>query len=239
MNTENTVEEIPSKDVILAMDNMSNGEIVSDRNLLDFLTHLQKKAVGVDSQSSQTLPLVAFEKYHGVLRQAGVREHLLDRVVKSVLYVTERGFTLPDQSALETNGLDPFVKQQGDKGVIKLFRRYGIYKIIFYNKTKTEFGFLVFTTQHGMLEISVQRHQRIPLKRGSKEVKVSMNDAVGLILASIINVEQMGLFKKEPSGDEPHLPHVFLNSEKGPEPPEFMTLSEFIDRVPPELDNEA
>lgn len=201
MKTENTVEEIPSKDVILAMDTMSNGEIVSDRNLLDFLTHLQKKAIGDDTQSSQTLPLVAFEKYHGVLRQAGVREHLLDRIVKSVLYATERGFTLPDQSALETNGVDPFVKQQGDKGVIKLFRRYGIYKIMLYNKTKMEFGFLVFTTQHGMLEISVQRHQKIPLKRGSKEVKVSMNDAVGLVLASIIASGDLTALKKEDAGD--------------------------------------
>lgn len=208
--------QMPDKQQLARFENtISEEQIVTDAEVIRYLDGLQQQQLESNkpAQSSkyETVPL-SVETYRSVLKKHDVRDKVIERVLKCIvnnrgddINIFNRMFQNTANSALQVNpestqaskdtvtinDVSPYVLSTHDKLVIRLYRKYGIYDIVMYNRSKEKFSFLIFPMKGQMLEMSIpiRQHTESEVKSLST-TKINIRHVIGILIASIIKNSQ-------------------------------------------------
>lgn len=163
------------------------------------------------SSKYEAIPL-SVETYRGVLKKHDIRDKVIERVLKCIINnagndinIFNRMFQNTANSAIQVNpestqaskdtvtinDVSPYVLSTHDKLVIRLYRKYGIYDIMMYGRSKDKFSFLIFPMKGQMMEMSIPIRQHTPSEvKSLSTTKINIRHVVGILIASIIKNTQ-------------------------------------------------
>lgn len=180
---------------------------VTDKDSIVYLDSLQQTIPTTQESKFGTLPLTV-QTYRSVLKKHDVRDKVIERVLKCIvnnpgddINIFNRVFqntansviqvdpesTQASKDTVGSGDVSPYVLSTHDKLVIRLYRKYSIYDIVMYNRSKEKFSFLIFPMKGQMMEMSIPVRQHTPLDTKSlSTTKINIRHVIGILLASII-----------------------------------------------------